>query len=358
MSSSAHSAIDGVLEQAVESGAVPNVVAIAADREGVLYEGAAGRRAPDDSEPVGPDTRFRIMSMTKMVATVAALRLMEQAKLDINAPVEEYCPDFAGVQVLERVEGGKPILRPPASRVTVKQLITHTSGLGYWFWSPGVRAWEQATDTPNVLSGSRVVFNAPMVADPGTQFVYGINTDWLGRVVEAAGGRGLDEAIATGITEPLGMADTSFRITEQQLSEATPIHLKGEDGRWAASDCCSTCTMSRAAGAPAPGPGRGWPTRATGSTARPASRARSTRSSSPSSRPRPCSCTPTSRPRCTRRCNSLLESPRARTGARWSGTLVSRALVRPDRVARPPVGKAGHPARRGAVGPARRRRAA
>jgi methyl acetate hydrolase len=236
MRSSVHSAIDEVLEQAVDSGAVPNVVAIAADRKGIIYEGAAGPRVPGESGIVDADTRFRIMSMTKMVATVAALQLMEQSKLDLDAPVEEYCPEFAQVPVLERVEGDTPVLRPPASKATVKQLITHTSGLGYWFWSSGVSAWEQATGTPNVLSGSKVIFNAPMVADPGTRFIYGINTDWLGRVVEAAGGRGLDEAIATGITEPLGMTRTAFTITEDQLHEATPVHLRGQDGAWAASD--------------------------------------------------------------------------------------------------------------------------
>jgi methyl acetate hydrolase len=236
MSASVHSAIDEVLEQAVDAGAVPNVVAIAADREGIIYEGGAGPRAPGLSATVDADTRFRIMSMTKMVATVAALQLSEQSKLDLDAPVEEYCPDFAQVQVLERVEGGKPVLRAPASKATVKQLITHTSGLGYWFWNSGVVAWEHATGTPNVLSGSNVIFNAPMVADPGTRFNYGINTDWLGRVVEAAGGKGLDEAIAAGITEPLGMNDTAFTITEEQLREATPVHLRGEDGAWAASE--------------------------------------------------------------------------------------------------------------------------
>ncbi len=236
MSPSVHSAVDEVLQGAVQSGAVPNVVAIAADRDGIIYEGAAGPRVPGESTTVNGDTRFRIMSMTKMVATVAALQLVEQSKLDLDAPVEEYCPEFARVQVLERVEGDTPVLRAPASQATVRQLVTHTSGLGYWFWSSGLNAWEQATGTPNVLSGSKVIFTAPMVADPGTRFVYGINTDWLGQVVEAAGGRRLDEAIATGITEPLGMTDTAFTITEQQLREATPVHLRGEDGAWAASE--------------------------------------------------------------------------------------------------------------------------
>lgn len=235
MSASVHAAIDDILEQAVASGAVPNVVAIGADREGIIYEGGAGPRVPGESGTVDGGTRFRIMSMTKMVATVAALQLTEQSKLELDAPVEEYCPEFAQVQVLERVDGGRPILRAPATKATVRQLITHTSGLGYWFWSSGVAAWERATGTPNVLSGSEVIFNAPMVADPGTRFVYGINTDWLGRVVEAVAGTTLDVVVKEGITGPLGMDDTMFALDEGRQGNKTPVHVKGEDGQWASA---------------------------------------------------------------------------------------------------------------------------
>src|SRR3954453_2420822 len=96
MSSIEHvrTSIDGVLESAVDSGAVPNVAAIAADRDGIVYEGAAGPRVAGESDPVSVDTHFRIMSMTKMVATVAALQLMERGELDFDAPVEEYRPEF------------------------------------------------------------------------------------------------------------------------------------------------------------------------------------------------------------------------------------------------------------------------
>jgi methyl acetate hydrolase len=236
MSSSAHSAIDQVLEQAVAAGAVPNVVAIAADRDGIIYEGGAGSRVPGEAGTVNADTHFRIMSMTKMVATVAALQLMEQGKLDIDAPIEEYCPQFNEVQVLEGVDGDRPVLRAPASKATIKQLITHTTGLGYWFWSHGVLEWERATGAPNLLSGSNEVFNAPMVADPGTEFVYGINTDWLGKVVEAAGGKPLDEAIKAGVTGPLGMSETTFAISAEQRASCAPVALRGENGSWAASE--------------------------------------------------------------------------------------------------------------------------
>src|ERR1700728_4165121 len=110
-------AIDQVLRDAVDSGAVPHVAAIAADRDGVIYQGAAGPREVGQSDPVGVDTVFRIMSMTKTPCAVAALQQMEQGHLDLDAPVADYVPEFAKVQVLTGFDGATPILRPPARRL-------------------------------------------------------------------------------------------------------------------------------------------------------------------------------------------------------------------------------------------------
>jgi CubicO group peptidase (beta-lactamase class C family) len=229
-------AIDAVLRGAVAAGDVPNVVAIAADRDGPIYEGAAGPRTAGQEGPVTPDTTFRIMSMTKLLANVAALQQVEAGRLDLDAPVERYCPSFAEVQVLEGFDGETPKLRRPASKATVRQLLTHTTGLSYWFWSEDIMRWEAATGTPNVLAGVEASLTAPMLADPGTTFVYGINADWLGRVVEAVAGVTLDVAIKDGITGPLDMGQTSFHLGDGQPGGSTPVHLKGEDGSWAASD--------------------------------------------------------------------------------------------------------------------------
>lgn len=123
------SSIDQVLQDAVAGGAVPNVVAMAADRDGVIYAGAVGPRVAGGGDaPVSADTHFRIMSMTKIVATVAALQQMEQDNLDHDAPIDTYCPEFSDLQVLGGFDGETPKLRAPASRATVKQLITHTTG--------------------------------------------------------------------------------------------------------------------------------------------------------------------------------------------------------------------------------------
>jgi len=176
------------------------------------------------------------MSMTKMVATAVALQLVEQGKLDLDAPVERYCPAFAEVAVLDGFDGDEPRMRPPARKATVKQLMTHTTGLGYWFFTPELVKGESVTGVPNVLSGLNAIFKAPMVDDPGSRFIYGINLDWLGQVIHAVSGMKLDEAIAHGVTDPLGMNETAFVMSDAQRANCVPVHLQGEDGAWAATE--------------------------------------------------------------------------------------------------------------------------
>src|SRR5215467_9740245 len=228
--------IDEVLENAVQWGDVPGVVAMAADHTGVIYEGAAGKRAADADDPIRPDTMLRIASMTKMVTTTAALQFYDKGSLDLDAPVDTYRPEFADLKVLEGFDGDTPRLRPPATRSTVRQLMTHTTGLGYWFWNRDIDRYEQVTGTPNVMPGKAAVFAAPLVRDPGTRFEYGINTDWLGMVVEAVSGQSLDQYVGANITGPLGMTSTTATMTEAQRASSSPVHVRGDDGSWAVTD--------------------------------------------------------------------------------------------------------------------------
>ncbi len=225
--------IDAVLTRGVESGAVPHVAAIVADADGVLYEGGAGVRINGESDdPVGASTQFRIMSMTKMVAPTAALQQRERGQLDFDAPVSEYCPEFADVKVLEGWDGDTPILVDPRTPATVRHLVTHTSGLGYWFWNDDLVKYESATGIPNVVPGSVEAFKAPMTSHPGERFEYGINTDWLGKVVESVAGTTLDVVIRDNITTPLGMSDTMFALDEARRDNVVMVHVQGEDGAW------------------------------------------------------------------------------------------------------------------------------
>jgi CubicO group peptidase (beta-lactamase class C family) len=231
------SSIDKVLAAAVAEGAVPNVAAIAADADGIVYEGAAGAvEAGSDGPSVSVDTQFRIMSMTKIVTTTAALQLVEAGQLDLDAPVERYLPEFADRQVIAGFDSGAdgdvPKLREPASRPTVKHLVTHTSGLGYWFFSDELVRWEAATGNPPLISGDALALTTPMVHDPGERYTYGINSDILGKIIEAISGVTLDVVFKDKITGPLGMDNTAFLMTDGQRANSTPVHVHGEDGSW------------------------------------------------------------------------------------------------------------------------------
>jgi CubicO group peptidase (beta-lactamase class C family) len=236
MSTGTRRAVNGVLEQAVEAGAVPSVSALAADRDGIFYEGAAGPRVAGRSEPVTLDTHYRLMSMTKMVVTAVALRLIERGRLNLDDPVERYCPEFGDVHVLVGFDGDSPRLRPCATQVTVRQLLTHTSGLAYRFWNADLARWQDATGAPPLRLCLERNFQTPLVAQPGTKFEYGISADWLGRMIEAASGLGLDEVVKETVTGPLGMDQTGFRMSEFQRANSAPVHLTSKDGHWVASD--------------------------------------------------------------------------------------------------------------------------
>jgi len=228
--------IDEKLQAAVAAGAVPGVVAMAAGPDGVLYEGAAGKRSTAADDPITPDTMMRIASMTKMITTTAALQLIERGSLRLDAPVEEYRPEFADLPVLTGFDGDTPQLRAPSVQATVQHLVTHTAGFGYWIWDADIDHYEQVTGIANVMPGTIDAFQAPMTSDPGTRFGYGINIDWLGLVIEAVSGQPLDAYVLEHITGPLGMANTTARMTAEQRANSTPIHVRGEDGAWAVTD--------------------------------------------------------------------------------------------------------------------------
>jgi CubicO group peptidase (beta-lactamase class C family) len=222
--------IDGLLEQAVDGQVVPGVVAVAGDRDGSLYEGAFGRLSVDVDVPVRPDTMFWIASMTKAIVSVAALQLIEQGKLELEQPVADVIPAFGELQVLEGFDGDTPRLRPPKRQATIRHLLTHTAGLGYWFANADVLRYHELTGIPDPTAGLRSVFEMPLVADPGERWEYGTSTDWLGLVVEAASGQELPEYCEAHIFGPLGMAEATFRPTDEEAARMMSIHARTPDG--------------------------------------------------------------------------------------------------------------------------------
>jgi CubicO group peptidase (beta-lactamase class C family) len=216
------SQIDGLLNQAVDSGTVHGVVAMVVDRDGVLYEGAAGE--------AGPDTFFRNASMTKAVATTGALQLLEQGRLELDQTVESILPEFGELKVIEGFDGEQPILREPASKATIRQLMTHTAGLGYFFLNERLFRYGPGVGLPNPLEGKKASLSAPLANDPATVWEYGVNTDWLGLIVEQLSGQTLGAYLAENVYGPLDMSDSTFHPSAEQRARMMPIRIRSAAG--------------------------------------------------------------------------------------------------------------------------------
>ena len=227
--------IDALLEQAVTDRSFPGVIAVAGDRDQTLYEAAFGRARVDEDAPAATDTLIRIASMTKAIVSVAALQLIESGRLALDQPVAEILPAFDRLQVLDGFEDDTPRLRPAARQATIRQLMTHTSGVGYWFSNPDVLRYHEVTGTPDPLSGRRASLDVPLVADPGTRWEYGMSTDWLGQVIEAVSGTDLNSYCTEHIFGPLDMADATFSPTVAQRARLMSVHSRTPDGGLALS---------------------------------------------------------------------------------------------------------------------------
>ncbi|MFM0288084.1 serine hydrolase domain-containing protein [Paraburkholderia megapolitana] len=216
------SAIKALLDNAVSKGAVHGIAAVVVDRSGTLFHHAAGE--------AGPHAMFRNASMTKAVATTAALQFVEKGLLSLDATVESILPEFGQLQVLEGFDGDTPRLRPPASKATVRQLMTHSAGLGYFFLSEKLSRYHELTGEPQPLTGLKRSLLMPLVNDPGTTWEYGTNTDWLGLVVEKLSGQSLGDYLKQHVYGPLDMNDSTFEPTAEQRSRLVRVMQRQADG--------------------------------------------------------------------------------------------------------------------------------
>ncbi len=223
--------VDAVLHDAAAAGDVPGVVAMAADRSGPIYEGAFGRRGVPDGVPMTPDTMFAIASMTKPVTAAAVMQLVEQGRLSLDAPAQQVLPQLADAKVLEGFDqAGEPLLRAPRWPMTLRHLLTHTSGFGYDTWNADLFRYFANTGRPTHASGKLIGLNAPLVFDPGEGWAYGIGIDWAGRMVEAASGKALDAYMREHIFDPLGMGDTGYALRPDQRKRLAGFHARKPGG--------------------------------------------------------------------------------------------------------------------------------
>ncbi|TME32150.1 MAG: beta-lactamase family protein [Chloroflexi bacterium] len=227
----ASSGVDQVLERAVAQGVAAGVVALATNDQGVIYEGAFGKREIGRDADMTLDTVVWIASMSKAITSVAAMQLVEQGRIGLDEPLSDRLPELAGIQVLEGFDdAGAPRLRPPRRPITLRHLLTHTAGFTYDIWNQDMGRYQQYAAVPGIIECKNLTLQTPLVFDPGERWEYGVNLDWVGKTVEQLSGQSLEAYFKEHIFGPLGMDDTGFVIRPEQRSRLASMHARQPDG--------------------------------------------------------------------------------------------------------------------------------
>ena len=207
--------IQPLLDDAVEEGVLAGVTVTVESTGGQRLAASAGHWELDGGGPAyHAETPLRIASMTKAVTSVAAMQLVERGLVDLDEPVSRWLPELEAPMVLE-ADGS---LRPARTPITARQLLTHTAGFGYDIWSERLAAYLEAHPPEDQGRGADFLY-APLVFEPGTQWLYSIATDWLGELVAEVSGASLGETLAVNVFEPLGMASTGFALSTETATQ-------------------------------------------------------------------------------------------------------------------------------------------
>ena len=177
------------------------------------------------------DTAFALFSTTKAITGTAALQLVEEGKLDLDAPAKTYAPDIGTLQVIEGFDAkGEPQLRAPKRDITTRMLLLHTAGFGYDFFNETYNRLAQEKGQPSVITASKQALTTPLLFDPGEKWEYGSNLDWCGQVVEGIAGKRLGEVFRERIFEPLGIEDMTFELNDGLRARLAGMHMRNDDG--------------------------------------------------------------------------------------------------------------------------------
>ena len=219
----AGAALDAFLRARVSAGDAPAVVAMVIDPESTLYAGAFGKASVAHNRPVTTDSIFRLASMTKPITSVAAMMLYEEGRLGLDDPVTKYLPEFAGIRVVTawHETDDKYESRRPSRTITVRDLLTHTSGMAYSF---------EDLHLAKLDDGRRTEIDLPLLHDPGRKFAYGPGPAVIGRIIEQLSGKSLDVFFKTRIFDPLGMRDTFFVVPADKHDRVVTLHDRMPDG--------------------------------------------------------------------------------------------------------------------------------
>jgi len=223
-------ALDDVLRSGIQRRGIPAVAAMVTNGHQTLYSGAFGTRDAASNMPVSLNSIFSIASMTKAITTTAAMQLVEQGKLKLDEPAARHLPELGKLQVIAGfdVSTGEPKLRPPSKPVTLRHLLTHTSGFAYDTWHEAMFRYAQKTGT----LGAPAVTDppSPLAFDPGTAWQYGTGLDWTSRLVEVASGKSFEDYLQENILKPLGMNDTSYFLRPENFDRLVSLYQRQPDG--------------------------------------------------------------------------------------------------------------------------------
>lgn len=220
------------LKADVASGKIAGAYLLVGRKGKVAFQEGFGLQGPGQDKTPDAETIWRIFSMTKPLVSVVAMTLVEDGKLDVDAPVSKYLPEYKDLKVWQADGTTVPAAKP----MLVRHLMSHTSGLIYGFIQPGAplaRAWAAGGENRNDLTNreyAKVIAALPLKSEPGTAWNYSRSTDILGAVVEAAGGKSLDVLVRDKVTGPLGMTDTAFYQPESKRSRFAEAKAAGGPG--------------------------------------------------------------------------------------------------------------------------------
>lgn len=216
------------LTEGMESAGLPGVAAAARSPSGEKVEVAVGVRGLDNPAPMTTDTRFWIASCTKAVTSAAAMQLVEDGLVGLDDPVARWLPVLTAPKVLSGFDAeGRPQLAPASQPITLRHLLSHTSGLAYAFTSEALGRYIAATGLEmNAPEGP----DAPLLFQPGEGWIYGIGIDWAGRLIQAVTGEPFEVYLQRRVLAPLGMDDTGFFPSETQKARAASMHARQPDG--------------------------------------------------------------------------------------------------------------------------------
>ena len=239
--------IEELLTDDINNNKIPGAVVLVGNEKGIVYQKAFGVKNPLTNEKYAIDDIFRIASMTKAITSVAVLKLWEDGKINLDDPIEKYIPEFKDAEILETFneKDSSYTSKPSTKKITIRQLLTHTSGIGYDFidGNPSIKAIFHKKKQSFMKNGVmcfcdedvtigeaiRNLADVPLHHEPGEKFTYSMGLDVLGYMIEIVSGKKLDVFYREEIFDPLDMNDTYFYLPDSKKERLVPVQTKKDD---------------------------------------------------------------------------------------------------------------------------------